>query len=117
LPNDDDEIAALFAELRRSTEASYVERDIDERALADARDEAIRFWPVSAERDFLSRPGRSGRVRGALLVPVKKLLRPMMRWYVEPALADQRRFNAAVLRMLDEFARESRKPAKPETRD
>jgi len=82
LPNDDDEIAALFAELRRSTEASYVERDIDERALADARDEAIRFWPVSAERDFLSRPGRSGRVRGALLVPVKKLLRPMMRWYV-----------------------------------
>jgi hypothetical protein len=113
----DDEIAALFAELRNAAESSQAEREVDEQALADARDEAIRFWPVSAERDFLSRPGRSGRVRGALLVPVKKLLRPMMRWYVEPALADQRRFNAAVLRMLDELARENRRPAKPETRD
>jgi hypothetical protein len=111
MSKEDEEIAALFADLRRTSESHQIERGVDEQALADARDEAIRFWPVSAERDFLARPGTRGRVRATLLTPVKKLLRPMMRWYVEPALADQRRFNAAVLRMLDELVRERHKSA------
>jgi hypothetical protein len=43
------------------------------------------------------------RARGVALRPLKALLRSMMRWYVEPPLADQRRFNAAVLELLDEL--------------
>jgi SAM-dependent methyltransferase len=65
------------------------------------RREADRLWGVSAERPFLSRPGPLGRARGIALLPVKSLLRKMMRWYVEPFAADQRRFNAAVLRLTD----------------
>jgi SAM-dependent methyltransferase len=65
------------------------------------RDEAERLWSVSAERPFLYRPGAWGRARGLLLVPAKSFLRKLMRWYVEPLAIDQRRFNAAVLKLVD----------------
>ena len=65
------------------------------------RREAEALWAVSAERPFLSRAGAWGRARGLVLRPAKRVLRKLMRWYVEPLAADQRRFNAAVLRLAD----------------
>ena len=65
------------------------------------RREAEALWAVSAERPFLSRPGAWGRARGLVLRPAKTVLRKLMRWYVEPLAADQRRFNASVLRLTD----------------
>jgi 2-polyprenyl-3-methyl-5-hydroxy-6-metoxy-1,4-benzoquinol methylase len=59
---------------------------------------------VTADRPYLYKPGAWGRVRGLLLVPVKSVLRRLMRWYVEPALAQQRDFNASVLKALDELS-------------
>ena len=35
--------------------------------------------------------------------PVKLFLRRFMRWYVEPPFADQRAFNNAVLRLIDDL--------------
>jgi hypothetical protein len=63
------------------------------------RDEAERLWPVSADRSLRLRPG----VRGGLGTPVKAVLRKLMRWYVEPLAYDQRSFNAAVLRLVDDL--------------
>jgi SAM-dependent methyltransferase len=65
------------------------------------RNEAERLWSVSAERPFLYRTGAWGRARGLLLVPAKSFLRKLVRWYVEPLALDQRRFNAAVLKLVD----------------
>jgi SAM-dependent methyltransferase len=65
------------------------------------RREAEALWAVSAERPFLSRPGSWGRARGLALRPAKTVLRKLMRWYVEPLAVDQRRFNAALLRLAD----------------
>jgi hypothetical protein len=64
-----------------------------------ARAEAERLWPVSADRSLRLRPG----VRGGLGTPVKAVLRKLMRWYVEPVAYDQRSFNAAALRLLDDL--------------
>ena len=64
-----------------------------------AREEAERLWPVSADRSLRLRPG----LRGGLGTPVKAVLRKMMRWYVEPLAYDQRSFNAAVLRLVDDL--------------
>ena len=71
-------------------------RPSDRRA---ARDEAERLWPVSADRSLRLRPG----VRGGLGTPVKAVLRKLMRWYVEPLAYDQRSFNAAALRLIDDL--------------
>ena len=64
-----------------------------------ARAEAERLWPVSADRALRLRPG----VRGGIGTPVKAVLRKLMRWYVEPLAYDQRSFNAATLRLIDDL--------------
>jgi SAM-dependent methyltransferase len=96
------EFEAIVARLRQEVERG--EADFEgapgERYPARRREAAL-LWAVSAERSFLSRPGPLGRARGIVLTPVKSVLRKMMRWYVEPFAAEQRRFNAAVLRLVD----------------
>ena len=32
---------------------------------------------------------------------MKKLLRPLLRWYVEPLVYEQRMFNSALLQLID----------------
>src|SRR3990170_261872 len=61
------------------------------------RQQAERMWRVSAERPLPRRPG----LKGAAALPVKKLLRPFLRWYVEPLAAEQRTFNEALLKLID----------------
>jgi hypothetical protein len=65
--------------------------------LAGLRDVAERHWAVAADRPLTRHPG----LRGALLYPVKKVLRPLLRWYVEPLASEQRMFNDAVLQLVD----------------
>ena len=95
------DVAALFAELREQVRRSGADPagggdPTDRRA---ARDEAERLWPVSADRGLRLRPG----VRGGVGTPAKVVLRKLMRWYVEPLAYDQRSFNAAALRLLDDL--------------
>jgi SAM-dependent methyltransferase len=66
-----------------------------------ARAEAERLAQVSADRPFLYKPGLAGRIRGYVLIPIKWVLRKLMRWYVEPVAADQRAFNSSVLALVD----------------
>jgi hypothetical protein len=68
-----------------------------------ARREADRLAAVSADRPYHFRPGGLGRLRGMLLLPLKAALKPLMRWYVEPLAHDQRLFNGAAVRMIDEL--------------
>jgi hypothetical protein len=87
----------LRVEVRRSgADPGGAAGTSDRRAL---RDEAERLWPVSADRSLRLRPG----VRGGLMTPVKAVLRKLMRWYVEPLAYDQRSFNAAALRLIDDL--------------
>lgn len=63
------------------------------------RAQAERLRAVSAERPLQRRPG----LRGALAYPLKVLLRPFLRWYVEPLAAEQRAFNDALLKLVDDL--------------
>jgi hypothetical protein len=88
----------LSHEVRRSgSDPGAAPGDPGERRAARA--EAERLWPVSADRSLRLRPG----VRGGLGTPVKAVLRKLMRWYVEPVAYDQRSFNAAALRLIDDL--------------
>jgi hypothetical protein len=62
---------------------------------------AERFWPVSADKPLEQRPGAKGRIS----FQVKRVLRKLMRWYVEPAFAEQRIVNDALLRLVDDLSR------------
>ena len=95
------DVEALFASLREEIRLSGADPGAgggpDDRHAARA--EAERLWPVSADRPLRLRPG----FRGGLGTPVKAVLRKLMRWYVEPAFADQRAYNDALLRLVDDL--------------
>ena len=91
-------VAQLEDEIRRSgprhrSGAAASSVRVNARAAAD------RLWPVSVDRHV---GGRGGAV-GVLYRPVKLGLRKLMRWYVEPVFADQRAYNDALLRLVDDL--------------
>jgi SAM-dependent methyltransferase len=65
--------------------------------LLAARHRAERLWAVSADRPLERSPG----LKGWVAYPVKKVLRPLLRWYVEPLAHEQRMFNDVLLKMVD----------------
>src|SRR3954471_21545393 len=80
----------VYARLREAV-------DRGSRDLASTRGLAESFWPVSADKPLERRPGPKGGVAHQ----VKRALRKAMRWYVEPAFAEQRIVNDALLRLAD----------------
>ena len=95
-PSAELDAVALFEHLREEIRRGGAG---PEGARATWRAQAERMWPVSAERPLQRRPG----VKGAIAYPVKRLLRPLLRWYVEPLAAEQRVFNDALLKLVDDL--------------
>jgi SAM-dependent methyltransferase len=85
------DVAALFDRLREELRRGAVHEDSRGAEYASTRALAERFWPVTAEHPA------GGGPKGV----VKRFLRKLMRWYVEPLAADQRVFNDSVLKLVD----------------
>src|ERR671930_2788591 len=88
---DDVDVGVLFEQLRAELRRGVPAGDARGAEFAAARALAERFWPVTAERDA------GGGPKGL----VKRALRKLMRWYVEPLAADQRVFNDSLLKLVD----------------
>ena len=101
--NADAEIAAIFTRLKAEVRGRppKLPAAVTSTALP-SRAKAERAWSVSVEHPLEQRPTQS-RVRRTLLSPVKRVLRKLMRWYVEPFAAEQRTFNLTMLTLVDEL--------------
>jgi SAM-dependent methyltransferase len=88
---DEVDVAALYERLRQELARGVADSGSGSAQLAATRALAERFWPVTAEREA------GGGPKGF----VKRILRKLMRWYVEPLAADQRVYNDAVLKLID----------------
>ena len=88
------DVDRVYEELKRAI-------DRDARDPAAMRALAERFWPVSADKPL----ERRGGPKGWVAFTVKRILRKLMRWYVEPAFSEQRIVNDALLRLVDDLAR------------
>jgi SAM-dependent methyltransferase len=91
------DVSALFEQLREELRRGAPTGDARGADFAATRALAERFWPVTAERD-------AGRGPKAI---VKRILRKLMRWYVEPLAADQRVFNDSVLKLIDALSEQA----------
>ena len=99
-PSENVDVTALFERLKEEVRKGGAAGDgKGRRVRLAARAQAERMWPVSAERPLERRRG----LKGALFHPVKLALRRLMRWYVEPLAAEQRAFNDAVLKLIDDL--------------
>ncbi|MHB8469188.1 MAG: hypothetical protein ACYDCH_05470 [Gaiellaceae bacterium] len=88
------DVDRVYEELKRAI-------DRGSRDVSMTRGLAERFWAVSADKPLEQRTGGRGR----LAFHAKRVLRKAMRWYVEPAFAQQRIVNDALLRLVDDLAR------------
>jgi SAM-dependent methyltransferase len=88
---DDLDVAALFEQLREELRRGAGSGGGAGSEFAATRALAERFWPVTAEREA------GGGPKGL----VKRFLRKLMRWYVEPLAADQRVYNSSLLKLVD----------------
>jgi SAM-dependent methyltransferase len=95
LSSEPADVDALFARLQEE-----VRWGGDRHGRLAWRGQAERMWPVSAERQIVRRPG----LRGLVAYAVKKALRPFLRWYVEPMAAEQRGYNDALLKLVDDLS-------------
>ena len=93
-PEETTDVELLFARLKEEVRAAgpRVSDVPPAQVRLSVRDQAERMWPVSADRPLVGKGG-----------PIKAVLRRLMRWYVEPAFADQRAFNDAVLKLVDDL--------------
>ena len=103
-PLSEVDVAALYEQLKAEVHGSAAALDVgvpaDRRVRLAARAQAERLWPVSTDRSLVFRPG----ARGAVARPVKQVLRKLMRWYVEPLAVDQKGFNEALLKLVDDLS-------------
>jgi SAM-dependent methyltransferase len=88
---DDLDVADLFERLREELRRGAGAGGGVGSEFAATRALAERFWPVTAEREA------GGGPKGF----VKRILRKLMRWYVEPLAADQRVYNSSLLKLVD----------------
>ena len=95
-------VARLQGELRRS--GAFAEEGGQRGTARGARAQAEQFSHVTLDRPLLYKPGTWGRIRGSLLAPIKLVLRKLIRWYVEPAFAEQRDFNVSILGALEQLS-------------
>ena len=93
-PDETTDVGLLFARLKEEVRAAGPRASdvTPAQVRLSVRDQAERMWPVSADRPLVGKGG-----------PIKAVLRRLMRWYVEPAFADQRAFNDAVLKLVDDL--------------
>jgi SAM-dependent methyltransferase len=113
LAQDEVDVDALFARLQDEVRwGGSAPADGDPGARVAWRGQAERTWPVSAERPIRRRPG----VKGFFAYGLKKALRPFLRWYVEPLAAEQRSYNDALLKLVDELAELEERLARLERR-
>lgn len=98
------DVAALFeqlkAEVRNGALPGADGAGGDRRVRLAARAQAERLWPVTTDRSLVFRPGP----RGLVARPVKTVLRKLMRWFVEPLAVDQKGFNEALLKLVDDLS-------------
>jgi SAM-dependent methyltransferase len=95
------DVDALFARLQEEVRwGGSAPAEGDRSGRFAWRGQAERTWPVSAERPIRRRPG----ARGLVAYGVKKALRPFLRWYVEPLAAEQRSYNDALLKLVDDLS-------------
>jgi SAM-dependent methyltransferase len=91
---DELDVADLFERLREELRRGAGAGGPAGAEFAATRALAERFWPVSAEREA------GGGPKGI----IKRFLRKLMRWYVEPLAADQRVYNSSLLQLMDSLS-------------
>src|SRR5919199_2621549 len=90
--SDDVDVAALLERLREEVRIASTGRAPNGSPAAAARAAAEASWAVTTDRPI--------ERRGTLAYALKRVIRKLIRWYVEPFAAEQRTYNDALLKLV-----------------
>jgi hypothetical protein len=90
----DVDIGALYARLRQEVARTT---GAEGASWVELRDLAERYRAIGARGSLQHAPG----LRGTIVHSAKRALRPLLAWYVEPIVREQRMFNDAALKLID----------------
>ena len=90
----DVDIGALYARLQDEVARTT---GTEGASWAELRDLAERYRAIGARGPLQRAPG----VRGMVVHSAKRALQPLLAWYVEPIVREQRMFNDAALKLID----------------
>jgi O-antigen chain-terminating methyltransferase len=93
---DEVDVAAVFERLREEVRLAATGRAANGSAASAARAAAEASWAVTADRPI----ERCAGVRGTAVFALKRVVRKLIRWYVEPLAAEQRTYNDALLKLV-----------------
>ena len=91
------DIGALYARLQHEVARTT---GTEGASWAELRDLAERYRAIGTRGSLQRRPG----LRGAVVHSAKRVLQPLLAWYVEPIVREQRMFNDAALKLIDSLA-------------
>jgi len=91
------DIGALYLRLQREVARTT---GAEGASWAELRDLAERYRVLSTRPALRRRPG----LKGKLAYSIKRLTHPLLRWYVDPIVYEQRMFNDAALKLIDALA-------------
>jgi O-antigen chain-terminating methyltransferase len=89
---DDVDVPMLLARLREEVRIASTGRPLNGSPAAAARAAAEASWAVTTDRPI--------ERRGALTYALKRVIRKLIRWYVEPLAVEQRTYNDALLKLV-----------------
>jgi hypothetical protein len=90
----DVDIGALYARLQHEVARTT---GTEGASWAELRDVAERYRAIGARAPLQRAPG----LRAAIVRSAKRALQPLLAWYVEPIVHEQRMFNDAALKLID----------------
>jgi hypothetical protein len=97
------DIGALYARLQGEVARTT---GTDGASWSELRDLAERYRAIGARGSLQRAPG----LRGALVHSAKRALNPLLAWYVDPIVHEQRMFNHAALKLIDLLDERLEKP-------
>jgi hypothetical protein len=97
-------IARLLQEVEQRG-AGHTEDAPAAAASLPGRAEAGRVWAIQPGEPLGGKTSSLHGIRRTVSAAAKRWTRKLIRWYVQPALVDQRRFNEATLAMIDDLGR------------
>ena len=91
------DIGALYTRLQHEVARATTSEGA---SWAELRDLAERYRALGTRSSL----GRMHGFRGAIVYALKRALHPLLRWYVDPIVHEQRMFNDAALKLIDALA-------------
>jgi hypothetical protein len=102
-----DEIAEILQQLKQEVRSQRLRQEVNQSAVVAEALEQVRLTSWVNPHQPIAWPHWPKGLWPKVVAIVQKMVRRLLRWYVNPIVEEQNRFNAAVMAALDALVQEN----------